>query len=208
MRTPYRTVKGNHPWGGVPQEEYDRVVAELEKKTQEYNAKSALVSGITIEPFTVLWWWCLSNVLWYVSRTESNQNYCFAIYKTESCSGYDLYLSASWSRKGTWNFTHTSSDSGQTYWWYVYSLYMDSWFYKNGTTIMCFARFRYNWSSANDRIYKVTRNYKTSNRPVMTIISAEQEVVPEWYTEITWNEWVQSIGIKNDRATYATITLK
>ena len=39
------------PGEWVPQEEYDRVVAELEKKTQEYNAKSALVSGITIEWF-------------------------------------------------------------------------------------------------------------------------------------------------------------
>lgn len=31
MRTPYRTIKWNHSTWGVPQEEYDRVVEELEK---------------------------------------------------------------------------------------------------------------------------------------------------------------------------------
>lgn len=103
MRTPYRTVKGNHPGGGVPQEEYDRVVEELENK-------KALLSWAVIT--TGIWWWY--NYWWavksYMSVIQKNWNlFWVASWTHLTSSSNDWVCYAAFGKKPNENFYWAST---------------------------------------------------------------------------------------------------
>lgn len=62
MRTPYRTIKGNHSTWGVPQEEYDRVVEEY-NNYKSWTEK--LLSWVILKVINWNWWWTGYTPLWW-----------------------------------------------------------------------------------------------------------------------------------------------
>ena len=169
MRTPYRTVKGNHPGGGVPQEEYDRV--------------RSLLGWLTLPTFYISWVDSNSRWLksaWYADWYDEQRDthFAIAIYWEQYswASRTNMYVEMTEKRSGM-DKTHSSNTFRPVGYWTVE---ITSPFYiLNNETVFVLS----NW-------WKLIWNLNTNNTEIIS-----DSTIPEWSIELTWGVRIENINV-------------